>query len=404
MVDAEQRRDWLGTGLALLVFALTVRVAGAWALGEGAPFGPDGTGVEAAVHLGGHPFPLHIALLHLTGGVARSLSLASGALSCVLLWAWGRRIGLGGAGGWWAACLPITVLPGTLAAGDAPALLVVLLGAMLSLSGGAWALAGGAVAALSVAIKPIALPALVLLFARPISLGGALPVLVLLSGFTRPLWSPLPDGGLLGTWWVATSGRFPSDVASWATEGLVTLIRTPVWSTVWLLPVAAAVGIWRGPSRTIKWVAVLPLIVGWTIAAMFGGRLEQRYFSAAVWAALPFVGAAFALRPIAARLVGLPLLWPTAALMTQLGQYRAAHDVMAVVPGVPAVPFPIDVRPIFDSCSTEDATRMRQLAVQLAEVAPEGATIMTEARRDGREGELFWPLRVLRPDIKVQTQ
>ena len=59
-------------------------------------------------------------------------------------------------------------------------------------------------------------------------------------------------------------------------------------------------------------------------------------------------------------------------------------------------------RPLFDASSTPDATRMRLLALQIAEVAPEGATITTPARPDGREGELFWPLQVLRPDLRVQ--
>jgi hypothetical protein len=46
---------------------------------------------------------------------------------------------------------------------------------------------------------------------------------------------------------------------------------------------------------------------------------------------------------------------------------------------------------------------MRLLARQIADVAPLGAIITTTSRPDGREGELFWPLQVLRPDIKVQV-
>ena len=111
-------------------------------------------------------------------------------------------------------------------------------------------------------------------------------------------------------------------------------------------------------------------------------------------------------KPLTKRNLGACLLlsWPTAALMTQLAQYRAEQDPMAQVPGALIAPFPIDVRPLFDACSTPDATRMRLLAEQIAEVAPHGATITTPARPDGREGELFWPLQVLRPDIKVQAQ
>ena len=63
----------------------------------------------------------------------------------------------------------------------------------------------------------------------------------------------------------------------------------------------------------------------------------------------------------------------------------------------------VEADAIFQTCSTEDATRLRELAKQLAEVAPPGSTIITEPRPDGREGELFWPLKVLRPDLKVST-
>ena len=85
--------------LRVVIAALCVRMLGAWVLGEGAVFGPDGTGAEAAVVLGGHPYPLHILLLEISGGDARALSMGSSSLTCGLLWLWGRRMGLGGAGG-----------------------------------------------------------------------------------------------------------------------------------------------------------------------------------------------------------------------------------------------------------------------------------------------------------------
>ncbi len=390
--------------LRVLIFALLVRVVGAWVLGEGAPFGPDGTGAEAAFHLGGHPYPLHMAMLHLTGGSARALSIGAGALSASVLWSWGRRVGLGGTGGWLAAAAPICVLPGVLAGGDAPALLVVLVGAWVTTLGGPWALVGGALAAASVAVKPIALPALVLLVVRPRALMGAVPVLLLLHGFTRPLWHPQSDGGLLGTWWTATEGAVPSRWFHWAWNGLRTLVGAPLWAGVGLLGLGL-IGAWRRRADR-RWV-VLGLgtvTVAWGTAALFGGRMEGRYLSAAVWAALPLVGAALADRRVLAALLTGLLLWPTAGLLTQLGGYRQAQDSLARVPRVPVVGFPVDPRPVFDACSTPDATRMRLLAHQIAEVAPPGATIRTPPRADGREGELFWPLQVLRPDLRVQSQ
>jgi hypothetical protein len=38
----------------------------------------------------------------------------------------------------------------------------------------------------------------------------------------------------------------------------------------------------------------------------------------------------------------------------------------------------------------------------LARTLPEGATHRVERRSHGREGELVWPLRVLRPDIQIE--
>ena len=201
--------------LRVVIAALCVRMLGAWVLGEGAVFGPDGTGAEAAVVLGGHPYPLHILLLEIFGGDARALSMGSSSLTCGLLWLWGRRMGLGGAGGWLAVTLPLSVFPGVLAAGDAPALAVVVLGAVLTTLGGPWVIVGGAVAAVSVGIKPIALAGLLLLVARPASMVGAGAILVLLRSFLRPLWAPMPSGGLLGTWWVASDGAPPTLWLSW---------------------------------------------------------------------------------------------------------------------------------------------------------------------------------------------
>ena len=120
-------------------------------------------------------------------------------------------------------------------------------------------------------------------------------------------------------------------------------------------------------------------------------------------AALPFLGVI--LRD--PRLVGLccgAMTWASVALLTQVGASRAALDSHAHVPSVPILKWPaVEADAIFQTCSTEDATRLRELAKQLAEVAPPGSTIITDPRPDGREGELFWPLKVLRPDLKVST-
>jgi len=399
-----EQTEFLRRALILAVFALSVRIFGAAILGEGSPFGPDGTGAEAAVFLGGHPYPMHIALLRFFEADAVGLSMASGAFSCVLLWWWGQRVGVGGAGGWLAATLPLAVLPGVLSAGDAPAISVALMGVLLSTAGPRWTLLGGALAAACVTVKPIALPCLVLLLARPNSLVGAVGVLALLRGFIRPLWAPMPDGGLLGTWWVSSEGRPPVEWISWLIEGAAQLVSVESWGLVWVLVLSAVVATVSQGETRMRVAGLGPLVAAWLIGCMFGGRMEARYLSGVMLVCLPFVGPLLR-SPVRLVPAVMMLLWPTMALLTQLSSVRAELDAEAQIPQVPVVSWPsVDARPIFYACSTEDATHLRNMALQLAAVAPQGSTIVTEALPDGREGELFWPLRVLRPDLKFQSR
>ncbi|MAY80088.1 MAG: hypothetical protein CL930_04800 [Deltaproteobacteria bacterium] len=393
----------LRKAISLMIVALLVRTAGGWLLGEGAVFGPDGTGAEAAVYLGGHPYPLHIAMLRMFGGDAQNLSVLAGSFNCVLLWFWGRRVGLGGAGGWLAAAFPLSVLPGTLAAGDAPALSVVLLGAVLATYPGIFRVLGGALAGICVMVKPIALPALVLLIARPMSLLGAAGSLMTFNQFIRPIWAPMPDGGILGTWWVSSQGQPPDNLLVWFVDGVSHLVHAELWALLWVLPFAMLC-FFRVSDHRIRVASIGPLFAATVVAALFGDRLELRYLSSAVVVALPFLGAVFT-RSLVLWGTTVALIWPTAALMTQIAHMRMAMDPDALIPDVPMVSHPsVDARIIFDACSTEGATRLRQMAFQLAETAPQGVTIVTDARPDGREGELFWPLMVLRPDLKVQVR
>lgn len=390
--------------LRVLAVALSVRIVGAWLLGEGAAFGPDGTGAEAAVVLGGHPYPLHIEWLRLMAADARALSMLTSSVSCALLWLWGRRVGLGGAGGWLAVSLPLSVFPGVLAAGDAPALMLVLLGAVMSTVGGAVTVVGGVVALLSVAVKPIALPALVLLLVHPLSLVGSASALLVMRSFVRPLWAPMPSGGLLGTWWVASDGAPPEMWLSWFGAGLMRIVGAPAWGLTWVFALGAAAVLFSRVSPRLRVTGLAAALMAVFIGSLFGSRMELRYLSAAFIAALPFAGLVLKSPRVTAVAV-LIGLWPTVALMTQLGAERASRDASAWVPSVPVVSVPsVDAGPIFNSCSTDDATRLRNLAIQLAEVAPKGSTIITDALPDGREGELFWPLRALRPDLKVQPR
>jgi len=397
---------------ALLLAAMGVRVAGAWALGEGAPFGPDGTGAEAAVHLGGHLYPLHIALISLVGD-GRTLSILSGTTTVLLLWVYGRRLGLGSTGGWLAATLPLAVYPSCLTAGDAPALTLVVAGATMATLGRGAAVAGGAIAVASIAVKPVVLPALVLLLPRPLALVGVCLGLPAAARWLKPLVDPKVDGGLLGTWWQATGGAPPSgasDVVPLLGGGVQALIAAPLWALVPLGLVAALGGVrpaaaraegaaqaHAGPDRATRTLVLAPLLGLLLTAALFGERLAPRYLMASIVSLLPWVGSALPRRWAAV------LLLPTAALLTQVSAYRAIADPTARVPTLPTVPLPpVDAQPLFDESSTEGATALRAEAAALAATLPEGATVTVERRPHGREGELVWPLRVARPDLRFE--
>ena len=182
------------------------------------------------------------------------------------------------------------------------------------------------------------------------------------------------------------------------------LASTEFWGLVPILLIAALTGLFGATTHRLRRASLGPLAAATVIAALFGGRLELRYLSAAFVVALPF------LSPLLSRgrsllVLTLLALWPTAAVITQLAAERAEQDPQAILPTIPTVHWPeVDAGPLFAACSTEGATRLRNLAFQLAEVAPEGSTIITSPRPDGREGELFWPLRVLRPDLKVAVR
>ncbi len=402
------RRD-LAEGGSVFVAALLLRILGAWILGEGAPFGPDGTGAEAAVHLGGHLYPLHVALIGVVGD-GRTVSVVSGALTALLLFIYARRLGLGPTAGWLAATLPLAVYPSCLTAGDAPALLVVVTGATLATFGRGAAVLGGALALATVAVKPVALPALDLLAARPLSLVGVALAAPAALRWLKPLVDPKVDGGLLGTWWQGNAGHppaSPGELAAMLAAGARALVEAPLWALVPLAAVAALGGAWpwyarqqaATPDRTTRLAGIAALVGIVTVGALFGERLAPRYLAASVVAVLPWAGAALPRWSAAALLV------PTLAVLTQVAAYRAGADPTAQVPAVPVLPLPpVAAGPLFDESSTEDATAMRTRALELAETLPPDATVTLERRPHGREGETAWPLRVLRPDVRIDVR
>jgi hypothetical protein len=177
-----------------------------------------------------------------------------------------------------------------------------------------------------------------------------------------------------------------------------------LWGLIALVPLAALLGLMKAESKRLRLAALGPLIAAIVVAALFGDRLELRYLSAAFVVSLPFFGP---LIKDSKMLFALTILgiWPTSAVLTQLAVERTSRDPQATVAAFPTVNWPqVNTTVLFDACSTDGATHLRNLAYQLAEMAPKGSTIITEARADGREGELFWPLQVLRPDLKVAVQ
>ncbi len=399
--------EWAELALVLVV-AAAVRLWAAWALGGGAPLGPDGTGAEAAVVLGGHLYPVHIALIAAFGGSSQALSLASGTATVGLLWLYGRQLSLGSGGGWLAAFLPVLVYTSALSAGDAPALFVVVAAATLALHHELLAVGAGAVAMASVAIKPVALPALGLFLVRLQGGLGMLLALPFVWDWLSPLVAPRVGGGLLGTWWQGNGGAPPETPAvggRMLIAGVKTLVRMPAWAGVWFVPVAF-LGAWlpaRGrapdPPMSIRLAGVVGLLAPLAVATMFGDRLGPRYLAGAVVVLLPWAGLALP------RVFSLLLLVPTVALITQVGAHRDVMDPEAGVPDYPSLTFPpVDARALFDDASTRGATALRREAHELARTLPPGATVTVRRRPHGREGELVWPLRVLRPDVRIEVQ
>ena len=392
--------------VVLLFVAGLIRILGGWLLGEGAPFGPDGTGLEAAVSLGEHLYPTHVALLNLTGS-AKLLSMLLGTVSVGLMWTYCRAIGLGTSGAWIMATIPMAVYPSILSAGDAPALFFVLLGANIAVHcprkgiHSWWAGFGSLIAIASVTVKPIALPALVLLMPRPRAMGCALILIPAFSRWLQPLLQPKVEAGLLGSWWRGSQGQPPTDWLDWGLTGVQSLTAQPLWACTWVVVLAAIVSIWgeadeQNVEPWTRWTGMAAFGAALATACLFGDKLESRYLAPAVVASLPWLG------NWAPQWSASILLWPTLALLTQLSALRAELDPMASPPDVPLISPPIiDARPLFENASTEGATEMREEAFRLAQELQPGQSHSIERRLHGREGELIWPLKVLRPDIEV---
>ncbi|MEC7240449.1 MAG: hypothetical protein VXW32_04370 [Myxococcota bacterium] len=390
----------------LMLLAMVIRVVCSFLIGAGT-FGPDGTGAEAAVHLGGHPNPLHPMLIAFFGG-GRGLSVFSGAVTAVACAKLGQRLG----GNPWTcglmgACAPLLVLPSSMAGGDAPAIAFAASGAAL-----AWwqrPLTGGLVAGLSLGVKAIAAPLLLLL---PLSLlwseqklrhslrllVGALGPLLLFSSALDPLLSPRANSGILGSWWLASGGTPPglTELPSLGAEALLAITKMPLWTGH---PLLGLLAIWACiQARDLKTWAVL-LVSGFALfatALLLGEQMRYRYLGPGSVGITVLAGLGLS----RLRLLPWLFLWPSISFATQLGQLRSAEEGLNPRPVLPFLGS-IDVEPTFEEGAICGGNELRDFAVVLADRLPPGAEVAALRLRDGRENELFWRLRILRDDLHL---
>ena len=394
--------------LVLMLVALGVRVAGALLIGP-SPFGPDAPGIAAAVELGGHPYPLHPLLVGLIGGL-RPTSVILGTLAvlgCARLTE--RLDGSPWSGGLLAACAPLFVFTSALDGGDAPALGLCALGLALAFSDKP--LGGAILCGLSLAVKPIVAPALVMLLVAPALSERPLQHLARMAAglalsiapfhfVLDPLLAPKPRAGLLGSWFLATNGDVPSAGELFGLFGtaLETLVALPSWTGHPVLGILATVGaLLPGPHRRQR-LAILVLAAGvlLTTTALLGEATQPRWLAAASLPLVALAGVGLRRAPP----LGLVFLPPGMAALDGLAAVRAVEDPGTTEPIGLSWPGRIDSLAHFRDSSICGAHQLRGLVGQLS--GEEGPVYVLQLR-DGREGELTWPLQVRRPDLEIRV-
>jgi hypothetical protein len=93
-------------------------------------------------------------------------------------------------------------------------------------------------------------------------------------------------------------------------------------------------------------------------------------------------------------------VWPCLAFATQLGDLRSTEEGTSPRPQLSWLR-PINVEPAFEDGAICGGKELRKIAKKLVKSLPENAEVAAIRLRDGRESELFWKLRVARPDLHL---
>ncbi|MEE2751467.1 MAG: hypothetical protein VX519_08545 [Myxococcota bacterium] len=399
----EKHGGRIGPALAIFLAAL----GQAWI--GGGTFGPDAAGAQASAVLGGHPYPLHPLLIRVFG-TASLLSILSAGVTVTCGIRIAIRLGASPlAAGLTLACAPLLLYPAFLGGGDAPAMAVFMAGLSTALGGHAFL--GTLLAVCSLGIKPIIAPLLLLLVLVPAlapspqktavhTLSAAVIGLVAFGFTLDPLLDPKPASGLLGSWWLA-SGGLPiawTEAPTAGIQGILSLWGLPTWTGHPLLGLLALAGaLVPGSNRRARLLVLLAGLIGVvTVASLLAEQLRPRYLGPA---SIPLALLA-SVTLTRAPLVALLGAWPALALASQLGGLRAIEEGLSPPPTV-RFPGLEDVTLQYQDSSICGAEDLQSLAAQLADTAGPNQEVVALRLRDGREGNLLWPLKALRPDLKT---
>jgi hypothetical protein len=296
-----------------------------------------------------------------------------------------------------------------MAGGDAPAIALAASGVAL-----AWwqkPLFGGLVAGLSLGVKAIAVPLWLLLpagliwstqkvrFALFLFL-GLLPGLFFFQDALAPLLRPRPNAGLLGSWWLATEGQFPgiASLPGMGWQAFKQLSFLPTWTGH---PFLGALAIWaciRSKDKALWIILLLSMTAMFLTVMPMGESSRIRYLGPASVGITVLTGVALQDRKWAALL----FLWPSLAFVSELGQLRSQEEGLNPRPTVPFLGH-IDAEPSFEEGGICGGNELREMARQLAQKLPQNSEVAAIRLRDGREQELFWKLRELRPDLVLTS-